>query len=60
MVTRSYDNDYKCIACHVKRSMFGSDTCNVSGGDENLPDTFPVMADGTCPFALRYSGMTVE
>ena len=53
MVTRSYDNDYRCIACSSKHSMFVSETINVIVRDEAMPDE-------SCACAIRYSGMTME
>ena len=59
MVTRSYDNEYKCIACtgDSKRSIFDKE--NITG-DESIPNTLLFMADGSCVWLLRYGGMTLE
>ena len=61
MVTRSYDHEYKFITCtsDSKHSIFDKENITVIIGDESMPDTSPVMAEGSCAAILRYGGMTI-
>ena len=58
MVTKSYDQKYKCITCtgDRKHSIFDKESITVIVGDESSRDTLPVMADGSCAAILKYGG----